>query len=399
MGLGKKAPANIRGRARAVKPRAEIVLFWHCDHVYTSGMPEPVHFQFVARGSTVSPPNRFEKTAQQADYEHGFAEGDALPDERRKIETVFLPDRAETLIRQNDSPDIGFRYSINAYRGCEHGCVYCYARPGHETLGMNAGLDFETRILVKYDAANILRRELNRKSWRPEPIMISGVTDCYQPAERRFRLTRAILEVLLEAEQPFTLITKNSLILRDLDLFREFAARNLTAVAISITTLDAELARTMEPRTATPAAKLRAIRELTAAGVPVQVMVAPIIPGLNDHEIPAVLAAAREAGAIRAGYVMLRLPWAVSPIFIAWLREHRPLQAEKVEGLLRSVRGGALYDAEWGSRMCGKGPYAEGIERTFGAFCRKLGLDGPSPPLDCTRFRPPALPGSQKMLF
>ncbi|WP_254510402.1 PA0069 family radical SAM protein [Anatilimnocola floriformis] len=264
---------------------------------------------------------------------------------------------------------------------------------------MNAGLDFETRIMVKHDAPQLLRKELNKKSWQPEPIMISGVTDCYQPAERQFKLTRGILEVLLEAEQPFTLITKNSLILRDLDLFREFARRNLTAVAISITTLDAELARTMEPRTATPAAKLRAIRELTAAGVPVRVMNAPIIPGLNDHEIPAVLTAARDAGATSAGYVMLRLPWAVSPIFTAWLREHRPLQAEKVEALVKSVRGGKLYDAEWSQRMKGSGPYAEGIARTFKAFCHKLQLNQPEPELDCSRFRPPRLPGGQMKLF
>lgn len=362
-------------------------------------MASEVPHRFIARGSTVSPPNRFEHAQHEADYEHGFAEEDSLPGERRKIETVFLPDRAETLIRENDSPDVSFRYSLNAYRGCEHGCVYCYARPGHETLGMNAGLDFETKIMVKHDAANLLRRELNKKSWQPEPIMISGVTDCYQPAERQFKLTRAILEVLLEAEHPFTLITKNSLILRDLDLFRAFAERNLTAVALSITTLDAELARTMEPRTATPEAKLRAIRKLTAAGVPVRVMTAPVVPGLNDHELPAILTAARNAGARSAGYVMLRLPWAVSPIFTAWLREHRPLQAEKVESLVKSVRGGKLYDANWGERMKGAGPYAEGIAKTFKAFCKKLGLDQPEPDLDCSRFRSPRLPGGQLRLF
>lgn len=362
-------------------------------------MSQDVPFRFIARGSTVNPANRFEHTKQQADFEHGFAEEDSLPGERRKIATEFLPDRAETLIRENDSPDVSFRYSINAYRGCEHGCVYCYARPGHETLGMNAGLDFETRIMVKHDAANILRRELNHKKWQPEPIMISGVTDCYQPAERQFKLTRGILEVLLEAEHPFTLITKNSLILRDLDLFAEFAKRNLTAVAISITTLDAELARTMEPRTATPTAKLRAIRELTAVGVPVRVMTAPIVPGLTDHEIPMILTAARDAGATNAGYVLLRLPWAVSPIFTAWLQEHRPLQAEKVESLVRSVRGGKLYDADWSQRMKGAGVYAEGIERTFKAFCKKLGLDKPQAELDCSRFRPPRMPGGQRTLF
>jgi len=362
-------------------------------------MPDETPFRFVARAATVNPPNRFEHSRQESDFEHGFAEDDQLPGERRKVETEFLPDRAETLIRENDSPDIPFRFSLNAYRGCEHGCVYCYARPGHETLGMNAGLDFETRVLVKHEAANILRRELNKKSWQPEPIMISGVTDCYQPAERQFQLTRGILKVLLEAEQPLMMITKNSLIVRDLDILQPLAERNLVGTAISITTLDGELARTMEPRTATPAAKLRAIRALREAGVPVRVMVAPIIPGLNDHEIPAILAAAKEAGALNAGYVMLRLPWAVAPIFSAWLREHRPLQADKVENLLREMRGGKLYDAQFGTRMKGTGHYAEGVRATFQTFCKKLGLDQPSPELDCTRFRPPRLPGGQGRLF
>ncbi len=362
-------------------------------------MADQPPFRFIARGSTVNPPNRFEHARQEADYEHGFAEEDQLPGERRKIETEFLPDRAETLIRENDSPDVHFRFSINAYRGCEHGCVYCYARPGHETLGMNAGLDFETRIMVKHDAANMLRRELNHKKWQADPIMISGVTDCYQPAERQFKLTRGLLQVLLEAEHPVTLITKNSLVLRDLDILSELAKKHLTSVALSITTLDADLARTMEPRTSTPTAKLRAVRELAAAGVPVRVMVAPIVPGLTDHEIPAILTAAREAGAQNAGYVMLRLPWAVSPIFTAWLQEHRPLQAEKVESLLRAMRGGKLYDANWGTRMKGVGPYAAGVAQTFKTFCRKLGLDQPSVQLDCSRFRPPRLPGGQGTLF
>ncbi|WP_425616823.1 PA0069 family radical SAM protein [Anatilimnocola sp. NA78] len=362
-------------------------------------MPDEIPFRFVARAATVNPPNRFEHSRQEADHEHGFAEDDQLPGERRKVETEFLPDRAETLIRENDSPDVSFRFSINAYRGCEHGCVYCYARPGHETLGMNAGLDFETRVLVKFDAVKLLRKELNKKHWRPEPIMISGVTDCYQPAERKFQLTRGILQVLLEAEHPLTMITKNSLIVRDLDVLQPLAERRLVGTAISITTLDAELARTMEPRTATPAAKLRAIRALSEAGVPVRVMVAPIIPGLNDHEIPTILAAAKEAGALNAGYVMLRLPWAVAPIFSAWLREHRPLQADKVESLLRDMRGGKLYDAQFGTRMKGTGPYAEGVRATFQAFCKKLGLDQPSPELDCSRFRPPKLPGGQGQLF
>src|SRR5687767_5968224 len=251
--------------------------------------------RFVGRGSNLAPPNRFEAVHSVPDYEHLTEDDDLLAGERR-LPTVFLPDNAATIIRENDSPDIPFRFSMNPYRGCEHGCAYCYARPTHETLGMNAGLDFETKILVKHDAPALLRKELaTKKSWAAEPIMISGVTDCYQPAERRFKLTRGLLEVLLEARQPACMITKNSLVLRDLDLLGPLAERRLVSMALSITTLDADLARTLEPRTATPAAKLRAIRELSAAGVPVRVMIAPIIPGLTDAEVPAILSAAKEA--------------------------------------------------------------------------------------------------------
>lgn len=353
---------------------------------------------FTGRGATTSPPNRFESMRSDLDYEHLAADDELLAAER-KTATVFLPDNSKTLIRENDSPDVSFRYSINPYRGCEHGCVYCYARPSHETLGMNAGLDFETRILVKFDAVNLLRRELNNPKWEPESITISGVTDCYQPAERRFKLTRGILGVLLEARQPATLITKNSLLLRDLDILAPLAQRNLIAVVLSVTTLDSELARTMEPRTATPQAKLRAIKELTAAGVPVRVMIAPLIPGLTDHELPQIMEAVKEAGAQGVGYVMLRLPWAVSPIFIDWLKTHRRLQADKVEGLIRSVRGGKLYDSSWGKRMRGGGPYAEGIENSFDLFAKKFGLDGPWTPLDCSQFTPPKVPGGQMRLF
>ncbi len=353
---------------------------------------------FTGRGATASPPNRFEATHAVADYEQ-LAADDELLAEERKVATVFLPDHSKTLIRENDSPDVPFRYSINPYRGCEHGCVYCYARPTHETLGMNAGLDFESKILVKHDAAQLLRRELNHPKWQPESITISGVTDCYQPAERKFKLTRGIVEVMLEARQPVTLITKNSLLLRDLDILAPLAARNLVAVALSITTLDADLARTMEPRTATPTAKLRAIRELSAAGVPVRVMIAPLIPGLNDHEVPQIMQAAQEAGASGAGYVMLRLPLAVSPLFLDWLQTHRPLQAEKVEGLVRSVRGGKLYVTNWRERMRGGGPYADGIEASFDLFAKRFGLDKPWTPLDCSQFRPPKLPGGQMRLF
>ena len=242
-------------------------------------MPPSEPTRFIGRGSNLAPANRFEKVRQEADHEQLAADDVLLAGERR-LPTVFLPDNAASLIRENDSPDIPFRYSINPYRGCEHGCAYCYARPTHETLGMNAGIDFESKVLVKHDAVKLLRKELNRKSWQCEPIMISGVTDCYQPAEREHQLTRGILEVLLEAHQPVCLITKNALVMRDVDLLSTLAAKKLVGVALSITTLDADLARTLEPRTATPQARLRAIRELSAAGVPVRAMLAP------DHSGP-----------------------------------------------------------------------------------------------------------------
>src|SRR5262245_51827849 len=335
-------------------------------------MAETSPTRLIGRGTNLAPPNRFEQVRSEDDLDQLAADDELLTGERR-TPTVFLPDNAATIIRENDSPDIPFRYSMNPYRGCEHGCAYCYARPTHETLGLNAGLDFETKVLVKHGAPALLRKELNRRSWQCEPIMISGVTDCYQPAERTYRLTRGLLEVLLEAHQPACIITKNALILRDLDLLTALAEKNLVSVAISTTTLDAELARVLEPRTATPAARFRAIRELAAANVPVRAMLAPVIPGLNDSEIPQLLAAAKEAGAWGAGMVMLRLPLAVAPIFTAWLAEHRPAAAVRVESLIRQVRGGRLYDSKWGERMTGSGHYAEGIAKTFEVFSQKLG--------------------------
>jgi len=350
------------------------------------------------RGATVSPPNRFESAWYEADYDQ-LAADDELLTAGRKVETQFLSDQSRSIITSNDSPDVPFKFSINPYRGCEHGCAYCYARPYHEYLGMNSGLDFETKIMVKHDAPRLLREELAKPSWQPEYIAISGVTDCYQPAERNFRITRGLLEVFLEACHPLGLITKNALAIRDIDLLAPLAAKNLVSVALSITTLDADLARTLEPRTSSPQARLRAVRELSAAGIPTRVMVAPIIPGLNDHEIPQVLEAVRDAGAQGAGYVMLRLPWGVKPIFRDWLRTHRPLQAARVEGLLREVRDGNLTDPNFGSRMKGTGPYAETIRATFATFVKKLGLDTPWPPLDTTQFRPPEFQHGQKTLF
>ncbi|MGD9720611.1 MAG: PA0069 family radical SAM protein [Pirellulales bacterium] len=353
--------------------------------------------RIVGRAAGIAPPNRFERVRTEDDFEQLDA-ADDLPDVRR-LPTVYLPDNSQTLISENDSPDVPFRYSVNPYRGCEHGCVYCYARPGHEFLGMNAGLDFETRILVKYDAPALLRAELNRDGWQGELISISGVTDCYQPAEREFRLTRGCLEVMLEARQPVGIVTKNALVTRDLDVLARLAAESLVHVFVSVTTLDAELARTMEPRTATPQARLRAIRELASAGVPVGAMVAPIIPGLNDREIPAILEAAQRAGARAAGYLLVRLPLAVRPIFEEWLTRNYPDKAERVFALIRGTRDGRMNNSQWGKRMSGSGPYAEQIGRTFQVFKKKLGIDGRLPKLDSSKFTPPQLARGQMRLF
>ncbi|HTN77343.1 MAG TPA: PA0069 family radical SAM protein [Pirellulaceae bacterium] len=350
------------------------------------------------RAAAVNPKNRFESLHAVDDFEQLDAH-DEMWTEPRRVATEFLPDRALTLLRENNSPDIPFRYSLNAYRGCEHGCAYCYARPSHETLGMNAGLDFESKILVKHDAPQLLRRELNHPRWPVEWIAMSGVTDCYQPAERTFRLTRQLLEVLLEARQPFEIITKNALVARDLDLLQPLAEMNLVRVNISLTSLDAELLRTLEPRTSSPQARLRAIAELSAAGVPARVMVAPIIPGLNDHEIGTILTAAKAAGAVGAGFVLLRLPWSVSPIFLEWLAVHRPLAKEKVEALVRDTREGKINDPKFKSRMRGTGSYAQNITRTFELFATKLGLRQPLPPLERSLFRPPRDTQGQGMLF
>jgi DNA repair photolyase len=358
------------------------------------GRPDPPR----GRGASLAPANRFEKFHTEPDFEQIEALDDQDSLEPRPT-TEFLPDHSASILSENDSPDIPFRYSINPYRGCEHGCSYCYARPSHEYLGFNAGIDFESRIVVKHEAPQLLRRELNRSRWRPESITLSGNTDCYQPAERKFRLTRGLIEVLHEAQHPFEIITKNALVLRDLDLLAPLAARRLTRVNISITTLDPQLARTLEPRTSAPAARLRGVRELAAAGVQVRVMVAPVIPGLNDHEIGQILAAAKEAGAVHAGYVLLRLPHALAPLFLDWLSVHRPLAREKVEGLVRETRGGELNRSTWHERQRGTGPYAEGIAAMFRACAKKLGLCGALVPLDTTQFRPPRDTGGQRTLF
>ena len=359
---------------------------------------QPQEPKIAGRAAQHHPPNRFLPTHVEETFDDREFDDELLAD-ARKVPMEFIADDSRSIIAENNSPDVGFRWSINAYRGCEHGCAYCYARPTHEVFGLSAGLDFETKVLVKHNAPALLRRELARPSWRGEVIAISGVTDCYQPAERRFRLTRGILEVMNEANQPTGLITKNGLVVRDVDLLAPMAERRLAHVFFSITTLDAELARTMEPRTSPPAKKLAAMKTLSESGVPVGVMVAPVVPGLTDHEMPLILEAARAAGAGSAGYVLLRLPLTVVPVFRSWLAENYPDKRDRVESLIRSTRGGGLYQPQFGLRQRGAGEYAGQIGQNFQVFSRKFGLDGRLPPLDSSQFRPPRSASGQMTMF
>lgn len=351
----------------------------------------------MRHGSKLDPPNRFEKSHSVPDLEQVEWDAEYLR-EREDRPIQYLADTSKSIVSENDSPDIPFRYSVNPYRGCVHACSYCYARPYHEYLGLNAGLDFETKIFVKHDAPTLLREFLSRATWKPEPIVFSGVTDCYQPAEREFRLTRQCLEVASECHQPISIITKNALVLRDIGVLSELAARNLAHVNISITTLDPELARAMEPRTSIPAARLRAVELLAQAGVPVRVLVAPLIPGLNDHEAPAILKAASEAGAGDARYTLLRMPLTVEPVFREWLHRTQPLAASKVESLVRQTRQGKLNDSTWGKRMVGTGEIADQIKGMFRVFRQKFGF-GNLPPLDSSQFQPPVPQSGQLRLF
>jgi DNA repair photolyase len=351
----------------------------------------------MLHGSHLDPPNRFERTRAETDLEQLEWDEEYLR-EREDRPLEYFDDKSQSIVSENDSPDIPFRYSVNPYRGCAHACPYCYARNTHEYLGLNAGLDFETKIFVKHAAPALFREFLARKSWIPEPITFSGVTDCYQPAERQFRLTRGCLEVARECRQPIGIVTKNALVLRDQDILSEMAAMSLVHVNLSITSLDAELARVMEPRTSIPAARLRAISALSQAGIPVRVMVAPIIPGLNDHEVAGILQAAQEAGATDARYVLLRLPLTVEPVFREWLARTQPLKAAKIEGLIRQTRDGALNRSAWSERMVGTGEIANQIRNMFRVFRAKLGF-GDLRRLDRDQFRPPLPKSGQMRLF
>jgi DNA repair photolyase len=333
------------------------------------------------RGTLLNPSSRFDRLSIEPDEA-------AAPDEAGP-RTEFLKDSTKTLIARNDSPDIPFEFSINPYRGCEHGCAYCYARPYHEYLGFSAGLDFETRIVVKADAPDLLRRELGRASWTGAPLGLSGVTDCYQPVERRLQLTRRCLEVMVEFRQPVGAITKSGLVARDADLFADLARHGAADVCLTITTLDDHLRRALEPRAATSDVRLDAVARLAAGGVPVGVMVAPVIPGLTDHEIPRILQRAREAGAGWAGFTMLRLPHGVGGLFDEWLTSHVPDQKEKILGRLRQVRLGCLTDARFGHRMSGEGPLADVTAQLFERSRQRAGLAAMSPPLSPAAFRRP----------
>lgn len=350
----------------------------------------------MRHGSHLNPPNRFESVHAEPDLEHLAWDEEPLGEPSERI--AYFPDVSQSLVVENRSPDIPFRFSVNPYRGCVHGCSYCYARNSHEYLGLNAGLDFETKIFVKHEAPRLFREFLSREAWKPEPIIFSGVTDCYQPAERQFRLTRGCLEVALECRQPVSIITKNALVVRDLDLLQAMAQMNLVHVNLSITTLNDELARAMEPRTSIPAARLRAIRTLAEAGVPVRVMVAPIIPGLNDSEMPRVMQAAHDAGAGDARYTLLRLPLTVEPVFREWLERTQPLKAQKVESFIKQTRGGKMNRSNWGQRMVGTGKLAEQINTLFQVFHRKLKFPG-LPPHECGQFQPARPASGQLRLF
>jgi DNA repair photolyase len=350
---------------------------------------DPLH----GRGARSNASGRYEAYAREA-FDDGWA-----AEELRPIETIVTPELAKSIIQTNQSPDISFDQSINPYRGCEHGCIYCYARPNHAYVGLSPGLDFETKLFFKPNAAALLEQEFARPRYQPKTIMLGGVTDIYQPIEREHRITRALLEVMERWGHPVSLITKSQLVMRDIDILERLAKRGLVKVAISVTTLERRIARVMEPRAAAPHRRIEAIRALAQAGVPVTVMVAPIVPAINDSEIEAILEECAKAGASSAGYVMLRLPREIATLFREWLEMHFPDRVGRVMALVRQMRGGRDYDAEWGKRQRGEGAYAKLIADRFAAACRRLGLDKPRLPLDVSQFKPPPRSCAQPDLF
>ena len=353
------------------------------------------------RGAQLNPGNRYESVRLHVLGEHLDAVHIETDGNGTQVPTRVYADRTRSLINPVDSPDLPFRWTINPYRGCEHGCVYCYARPDHERLGWSSGLDFETKLLAKLDAPALLRKELMRSAWQGEPIMMAGVTDAYQPIERKLRLTRGCLEVMADCGQPVSIVTKNHLVSRDIDLLGQLAGHGACRVAISLTTLEPRLAATLEPRASSPNDRLAAMQVLAAAGIPVTVMVAPIIPGLNDRELPTILQAAADAGATGAGYVMLRLPYQVKALFEQWLREHLPDRADHVLSLVRQVRDGELNSSRFGERMCGTGHIAEQVRNLYQVFTQRLNLTRGrhQVPLSSDAFRRPAAVTAQLSLF
>lgn len=347
------------------------------------------------RGAKSNRTGRFGEAQREAFDDGWEREGD---DEPAQIATSVQPMKSRTIIARNTSPDVGFDRSINPYRGCSHGCIYCYARPAHAYLGLSPGLDFETKLFFKPEAGRLLTAELSRKGYKPGVIHIGGDTDPYQPDEKRLGVTREVLETLQRSRHPFSIITKSALILRDLDVLGEMGRAGLVRAAVSITSLDRRLARSMEPRAATPERRIEAVRRLSEAGVPTVVMFAPSIPGLNDHEMEAVLQRAAEAGAVGAGYVALRLPLEIKDLFEEWLEADHPDRARRVMSLVRQMRGGAAYQSEFGKRMTGEGPVAEAMRQRFRLAKRRFGLDRPLPPLDLSQFAPPPADG-QLQLF
>jgi DNA repair photolyase len=353
------------------------------------GPKDPGH----GRGARSNASGRYEKEKRDA-FDDGW--GDDPPE---TVRTEVRIETARTIISRNQSPDISFDQSINPYRGCEHGCIYCYARPNHAYAGLSPGLDFETKLFAKTNAPELLEAELSKRNYKPSVIMMGGVTDIYQPIEREYQITRRLIEVCARWRHPIALITKSQLVLRDIDILAPMAAHNLAKVAISLTTLDRRLARVMEPRAAAPHRRLETIRTLTQAGIPVTVMTAPIVPAINDSEIESLLDAAAKAGAHAAGYVVLRLPLEIKDLFREWLATHFPDRADRVISLVRQMRGGMDYDAAWGVRQKGTGPYAQLIGQRFHAACKRFGLNRLRFDLDHAQFRRPPEAGDQQDLF
>ena len=354
------------------------------------------HQTFKGRGSSSNVAGRFDSlTLEKTD--DGWYQDEIV----ENLSETVLPDRARSVITSNNSPDVGFDVSINPYRGCAHGCVYCFARPTHSYLGLSPGLDFETKLFYKADAVNILEAELAKPNYVCKTIALGINTDGYQPLEKRLQVTRSILAVLARCRHPVTIVTKSALIVRDLDLLTDLAKDKLVSVMVSVTSLTNDIKRTLEPRTASPQARLRVIQQLSEAGVPVGVLVAPVIPAITDHEIEDIMRAAKEAGASRAGYVLLRLPHELKVIFREWLAEHYPDRAKHVMSLINQSRGGKDYDAQFGTRMRGTGPYAELLRTRFDLAKRKLGFAGAEEryELDTSLFRPPVKATPQLSLF